>query len=172
MENKLPIATIEFEELGTVQLELFLDTPNSTNNFISLASKGYYDGLSMHRIIPDFVAQGGCPDGTGMGGPGYNIDGEFASNGFNNPHPHDRGSIAWARSMARNSAGSQFYITLADTHFLNEDYAVFGQVTSGLEVLDSLNELGTGRGTPKKTVTIKRVTIDTHGVDYPEPTHA
>ncbi|WOO87819.1 peptidylprolyl isomerase [Mollicutes bacterium LVI A0039] len=169
MEKKLPIATIEFEQLGTVKLELFLDTPNSTNNFISLASKGYYDGLSMHRIIPDFVAQGGCPNGTGMGGPGYTIDGEFPSNGFDNPHPHDRGVIAWARSMARNSAGSQFYITLGDTHFLNADYAVFGQVVEGLEVLDELNKLGTGGGTPIKPVTIKCVTIDTHGEVYPEP---
>ncbi len=171
MEQKLPIATIEFEGLGTVKLELFLDTPNSTYNFISLATKGYYDGLSMHRIIPDFVAQGGCPDGTGMGGPGYTIDGEFPSNGFANPHPHNRGAIAWARSMARNSAGSQFYITLADTHFLNEDYAVFGNTIEGLEVLDALNALGTGRGTPTQPVTIKSVTVDTFGETYPEPTH-
>lgn len=169
MENKLPNATIEFENLGEVKLELFLDTPNSTNNFISLASSGFYDGLTMHRIIPDFVAQGGCPNGTGMGGPGYSIDGEFKSNGFDNPHPHDRGTISWARSMARNSAGSQFYITLADTHFLNDDYAAFGRVISGLEILDKLNELGTQSGTPLAPVQIKKVTIDTHGVTYPDP---
>lgn len=171
MEQKLPIVTIEFADLGIVKLELFLDTPNSTNNFISLANSGFYDGLSMHRIIPDFVAQGGCPDGTGMGGPGYTIDGEFPSNGFENNHPHDRGTIAWARSMARNSAGSQFYITLADTHFLNEDYAAFGRVVDGIEILDSLNQLGTGSGTPKQPVTIKSITVDTHGVTYPQPIH-
>lgn len=170
MSKKLPQALIQVEGFGDIRLELFLDVPNSTNNFISLASKGYYDGLTMHRIIPGFVAQGGCPDGTGMGGPGYTIDGEFASNGFDNPHPHDRGTIAWARSMARNSAGSQFYITLDDVHFLNKDYAVFGQVIEGLEVLDKLNEVGTNQGTPKQKVVISKVTIDTFGETYPEPT--
>ncbi len=171
MEKKLPTAIIQFEKLGNVQLELFLDTPNSTRNFISLASKGFYDGLSMHRIINDFVAQGGCPQGSGMGGPGYNIDGEFPSNGFANPHPHDRGVIAWARSMARNSAGSQFYITLADVHFLNEDYAVFGQVVDGFDVLDKLNALGTKSGTPKGAVIIEKITIDTHGESFEDPIH-
>ncbi len=172
MEKKQPIATIEFEGLGVVKLELFLDTPTSTNNFISLATKGFYDGLSMHRIIPGFVAQGGCPLGTGTGNPGYSIDGEFPSNGFANPHPHNRGAIAWARSMARNSAGSQFYIALDDVHFLNEDYAVFGQLIEGDEVLDKLAELGTQGGNPLANVTIKSVTVDTFGETYPEPEHA
>ncbi|MGL5021126.1 MAG: peptidylprolyl isomerase, partial [Mycoplasmatales bacterium] len=100
-----PIATINIKEIGTIKVELFLDVPNSTANFVELATNGYYNGLTMHRIVSDFVAQGGCPQGSGTGGPGYGIDGEFISNGFNNPHSHDKGSIAWARSMARNSAG-------------------------------------------------------------------
>ncbi len=172
MEQKLPRVTINFKEIGSVDIQLFLDTPNSTYNFISLANKKFYNGLTMHRIINDFVAQGGCPDGTGMGGPGYSIDGEFKSNGFNNEHEHKRGVIAWARSMARNSAGSQFYITLADVDFLNEDYAVFGQVIDGLEVLDKLNELGTTSGKPKTEVIIESVIVDTHGIEYPQPNHA
>ncbi len=169
MDKKLPQATIEFEGYGRVVLQLFLDTPNSTHNFISLASKGFYDGLTMHRIIPGFVAQGGCPDGTGMGGPGYTIDGEFPSNNFANPHPHNKGTIAWARSMARNSAGSQFYITLADVNFLNDDYAAFGEVIEGLDVLEQIEMVGTQEGTPTTQVTITKVSIETFGEEYPEP---
>jgi len=162
------IATIKIKNLGTMEFELFMDTPNSTANFVSLASSKYYDGLSMHRIVTDFVAQGGCPDGTGMGGPGYNIDGEFKSNGFDNPHSHVKGSIAWARSMARNSAGSQFYITLGDTSFLDEDYACFGKIISGEEVLGKLNELGSNSGAPQDMVVIESVTINTNGIEVPE----
>lgn len=154
------IATIEIENIGSIKVELFPDTVNSTNNFISLANDKYYDGLSMHRIIPGFVAQGGCPLGTGTGGPGYNIDGEFKSNGFDNPHSHIKGAVAWARSMARNSAGSQFYITLDEVPHLDADYAVFGQVVDGMDVLDKLNALGTNRGTPKEAVKIKTITIE------------
>lgn len=164
--NKI-IAEIKIKDLGTMEFELFLDTPISTGNFIHLAEKKFYDGLSMHRIIPDFVAQGGCPLGTGTGGPGHNIDGEFKNNGFDNPHSHNKGAIAWARSMARNSAGSQFYITLADTLFLDEDYAVFGQLISGEEVLEKLNELGTQQGTPIKNVIIESVLINDNGVEIP-----
>lgn len=159
---KNPIVTIKFN-IGEMKFELFRDTPNSTNNFISLASEGFYDGLTMHRIIPSFVAQGGCPEGTGTGGPGYAIDGEFKSNGFNNPHSHNRGAIAWARSMARNSAGSQFYITLDSTPHLDGDYAVFGRAIEGLEVLDLFDEIGTGNGRPKKNVVIESVTVDLQG---------
>ncbi len=157
-----PIVTVEFS-IGTMKFELFSDVPNSTSNFVSLAESGFYDGLSMHRIITGFVAQGGCPDGTGMGGPGYSIDGEFASNGFNNPHSHNRGALAWARSMARNSAGSQFYITLDSTPHLDGDYAVFGRAIDGLEVLDLFDEVGTGNGNPKKPVIINKVSVDLNG---------
>ncbi len=159
-----PIATIKFN-IGEMKFELFSDVPNSTSNFVSLASDGFYDGLSMHRVITSFVAQGGCPDGNGMGGPGYSIDGEFSSNGFNNPHSHNRGVIAWARSMARNSAGSQFYITLDNTPHLDGEYAVFGRAIEGLEVLDLFDEYGSGNGKPSKMITIESVTIDLNGCE-------
>ncbi len=164
---KNPIVTIYFN-IGEMKFELFRDVPNSTNNFVSLASEGFYDGLSMHRIITGFVAQGGCPLGTGTGGPGYAIDGEFASNGFNNPHSHNRGAIAWARSMARNSAGSQFYITLESTPHLDGDYAVFGRAIEGLEILDLFDEYGSGNGKPKKPITIEKVTVDLQGEEIEE----
>lgn len=167
--NKInPEAIINIKGFEEIKVELFLDVPNSTANFISLAQSGFYNGLSMHRIIPGFVAQGGCPEGTGTGGPGYSIDGEFKSNGFNNPHSHDKGAIAWARSMARNSAGSQFYLSLDDTKFLDDDYAVFGKVTNGIEVLDQLAILGSESGTPTSDVTIESITIETNGFDIPE----
>ncbi len=153
-------AEIFFKNIGKIKLEFFADVENSMINFLSLASRGFYDGLKMHRIIPNFVAQGGCPDGTGLGGPGYTIDGEFASNGFQNLHKHEKGVIAWARSMARNSAGSQFYLTLGDIPHLDGDYAVFGKVVEGFEVLDSLNELGTRNGTPKYDVIIEKVVVE------------
>lgn len=157
-----PIVTIKFN-IGEMKFELFSDVPNSTSNFVSLANEGFYNGLSMHRVITGFVAQGGCPDGTGMGGPGYSIDGEFASNGFNNPHSHNRGVIAWARSMARNSAGSQFYITLDKVPHLDGDYAVFGRAIEGLEILDLFDEYGSGNGKPKKNIVIETVTVDLNG---------
>ncbi len=158
-----PIATIKIKEIGTMEFELFMDVPNSTANFISLANEGFYTGLSMHRIVTDFVAQGGCPTGTGTGGPGYNIDGEFESNGFTNSHSHKPGVISWARSAARNSAGSQFYITLADASFLDGDYAAFGQIIKGQEVLELLNDLATGSGTPQSLVIIESVEINENG---------
>ncbi len=163
-----PIATIKIKDIGTMTYELFMDVPNSTANFVSLATSGFYNGLSLHRIIPDFVAQGGCPEGSGMGGPGYSIDGEFPSNNFDNPHSHVKGSLAWARSMARNSAGSQFYMTLADTSFLDNDYAVFGKILTGEDVLDTLNTFGTQRGTPTQAVFIEEVTIDLNGANVPD----
>lgn len=163
-----PIATVTIKDKGVMKFELFLDVPNSVANFVSLAESKFYDGLNMHRIIPSFVAQGGCPEGSGMGGPGYNIDGEFASNGFANPHSHDKGVIAWARSMARNSAGSQFYITLDATPFLDADYAVFGKIIEGEEVLELLDAVGTQRGTPTENVIIESVTIDRNNAEIPE----
>ncbi|MFV0499371.1 MAG: peptidylprolyl isomerase [Bacilli bacterium] len=160
MEN--PVVTIKFN-VGEIKLELFNDVPNSTNNFLNLANEGFYDGLKMHRVIPGFVAQGGCPLGTGTGGPGYSIDGEFLSNGFNNPHQHNRGVIAWARSAARNSAGSQFYITLENTPHLNNDYAVFGRAIDGLEILDIFDEYGSSTGICTKEIIIENVSIDLKG---------
>ncbi len=156
---KNPVVTIKFN-IGEMKFELFRDVPNSTANFVSLAKKGFYDGLKMHRVIPGFVAQGGCPEGSGMGRPGYSIDGEFKSNGFDNPHSHNRGIIAWARSMARNSAGSQFYITLEKTPHLDKDYAVFGRAIDGLEVLDLFDEYGSNNGTPTKEIIIETVSVE------------
>lgn len=164
---KNPVITIKFN-IGEMKFELFRDVPNSTNNFISLANKGYYDNLTMHRVITGFVAQGGCPDGTGMGGPGYSIDGEFKSNGFNNEHSHNRGVIAWARSMARNSAGSQFYITLEKVPHLDGDYAVFGRAIDGLEVLDLFDEYGTNSGKPTKNIIIESVSVELFGEEVDE----
>lgn len=163
-----PIATVVVKDKGTMKFELFLDTPISTANFISLAESGFYNGLSFHRVIPGFVAQGGCPQGTGTGGPGYNIDGEFAANGFENPHKHNRGVLSWARSMARNSAGSQFFITLAETPFLDGEYAVFGEIIEGEEVLDFFETIGTNSGRPKEITYIESVTIDHNGCDIPQ----
>ncbi len=164
----MPIATIKLENLGEMKFELFLDTPISTANFISLAESGFYNGLTFHRVIPGFVAQGGCPTGTGTGGPGYTIDGEFASNGFENPHKHEAGVLSWARSMARNSAGSQFFVTLAPTPFLDGDYAVFGQIVSGHEFLEHFEGIGTNSGRPTEIVTISSVEIDRNGCEIPE----
>ncbi len=166
--TKNPIAIINVENLGEMKFELFLDTPISTANFISLAKSGFYNGLTFHRVIPGFVAQGGCPQGTGTGGPGYNIDGEFSANGFDNPHLHEKGVLSWARSMARNSAGSQFFITLAATPFLDGEYAVFGKIISGEEHLSFFEAIGTNSGNPKQIMTITSVEIDENGCEIPE----
>ncbi len=163
-----PIATILLNDNREMKFELFMDTPNSTANFISLAESGFYDGLNFHRVIPDFVAQGGCPLGNGTGGPGYTIDGEFNSNGFDNTHPHDKGVLSWARAMARNSAGSQFFITIGDAHFLDGDYAVFGKILEGEEHLEMFNSIGSNSGNPSEIVIIEKVIIDKQGNDIPK----
>lgn len=163
-----PIATIKLKDIGEMEFELFLDTPNSTANFISLAENKFYDGLTIHRLVKDFVAQGGCPDGTGMGGPGYTIDGEFSSNNFENPHSHIKGVLSWARSMARNSAGSQFFITLNDVKFLDPDYAVFGQIIKGEEILDILNNTEVQGENPISKIIIESVLINRNNNIIPE----
>lgn len=163
-----PIAIIKLKNKGNMKFELFLDTPNSTANFISLAESGFYNGLNFHRVIPGFVAQGGCPDGTGMGGPGYTIDGEFSANGFANPHLHETGVLSWARSAARNSAGSQFFITIGAANFLDGDYAVFGKILEGEEFLDSFNKIGTNSGTPKENIVIEEIIIEKNNNEIPK----
>jgi len=164
-----PKAIIKIKDIGEMEFELFLDTaPNSASNFIHLAMDNFYDGISVHRIIPGFVAQGGCPNGTGMGGPGYTIDGEFSSNNFDNPNKHIKGALSWARSQARNSAGSQFFMCLDDVHFLDPDYAVFGKILKGEEILDELAKLGTEGGKPTKEVYIEKVSINLEGNEKPE----
>lgn len=154
--------------------ELYPDiAPNTVNNFISLIKKGYYDGLIFHRVIRGFMIQGGCPDGTGMGGPGYQIKGEFAHNGFVNELSHTPGVLSMARSMAPDSAGSQFFIMHKTSPHLDGEYAAFGKITEGLDIVNKIAETATDYSDrPLEDQVIKSMTVDTMGVDYPEPTHA
>lgn len=163
-----PIVTIELENKGVIKLELYPEiAPNTVNNFLSLIDKGYYDGLSFHRVIPGFMIQGGCPNGSGVGGPGYVIKGEFSDNGFNNPLKHERGVISMARTNAPNSAGSQFFIMVKDSSFLDKQYAAFGKVIEGMEEADKIVAVDTDRNDkPLTPQVMKKVTVDTFGVVY------
>jgi len=171
MSNTNPIVTIETSNNTTIQVELYPEiAPISVNNFISLIQKGYYDGLSFHRVIPGFMIQGGCPDGTGMGGPGYSIKGEFSSNGFKNNLIHSEGVLSMARSQSPNSAGSQFFIMTSDSPHLDGQYAGFGKVISGIEAcFDIVNVERNYSDMPKEPQIMTKVTVDTKSVDYPEP---
>ena len=144
--------------------------PISVNNFISLINKGYYDGLIFHRVIKGFMIQGGCPDGTGMGGPGYTIKGEFAQNGFENNLKHTEGVLSMARAMHPDSAGSQFFIMHKTSPHLDGAYAAFGKVIEGMDVVNAIAETATDwNDRPLEEQKIKSITVDTFGVDYPEP---
>ena len=169
-----PIVTIEMEDGGVMKAELYPDVaPNTVNNFISLIQKGYYDSLIFHRVIPGFMIQGGCPDGTGMGGPGYSIKGEFTGNGFQNNLVHDRGVLSMARTMAPDSAGSQFFVMVEKAPHLDGQYAAFGKVIEGMEVADAIvNAKRDWNDKPRQPQRMKKVTVDTFGVDYPEPEKA
>lgn len=171
MAEKNPIVTIQFEDGDSVQVELYPDiAPNTVNNFISLVNKGYYNGLTFHRIISGFMIQGGCPDGTGTGGPGYSIKGEFAMNGVENNLKHTKGVISMARSQMPNSAGSQFFIMHKDSPHLDGSYAAFGKVIEGMDVVDKIADTETNyNDSPLSPVIMKTVTVDTFGVEYPEP---
>ena len=167
-----PLVTIEMESGGKMVAELYPEVaPNTVNNFISLVKKGFYDGLIFHRCIPGFMIQGGDPTGTGSGGPGYQIAGEFASNGFQNDLKHDRGVLSMARTMVPDSAGSQFFVMVAPAPHLDGEYAAFGKVIEGMDAADAIvyadRDVYTDR--PKKDQRMKKVTVDTFGVDYPEP---
>jgi len=166
-----PIVTFEMENGGVIKAELYPEVaPNSVNNFISLVKKGFYNGLIFHRVIPGFMIQGGCPDGTGMGGPGYCIKGEFAGNRFPNDLKHDRGVLSMARAMSPNSAGSQFFIMVEKAPHLDGQYAAFGKVIEGMEVADAIVSAKTDRmDRPYEDQRMKAVTVETFGVDYPEP---
>ena len=166
-----PIVTIEMEDGGVMKAELYPDVaPNTVNNFISLIQKGYYGGLIFHRVIPGFMIQGGCPDGTGMGGPGYSIKGEFTGNGFQNDLVHDRGVLSMARTMAPDSAGSQFFVMVEKAPHLDGQYAAFGKVIEGMEVADAIvSAKRDWNDKPRQPQRMKKVTVDTFGVDYPEP---
>ncbi len=166
-----PVVTIEMENSKVIKAELYPDTaPNTVNNFISLISKGFYDGLTFHRVIYGFMIQGGCPEGTGCGGPGYSIKGEFSQNGFENNLKHTEGVLSMARSMMPNSAGSQFFIMHKAAPHLDGQYAAFGKVTEGMDVVNEIAECDTDfADKPLDAQVIKKITVDTFGVDYPEP---
>ena len=166
-----PVVTIIMENGDVMKAELYPEVaPNTVNNFISLVKKGYYDGLIFHRVIRGFMIQGGCPQGTGMGGPGYSIKGEFSQNGFKNDLKHTEGVLSMARSMMPNSAGSQFFIMHKAAPHLDGAYAAFGKVTEGMDVVNKIAEERTDYSDrPLKTQKIKSMTVDTFGVEYPEP---
>ena len=165
-----PIVTFETNQ-GTIKAELFPDVaPNTVNNFISLVKHGFYDGLIFHRVSPGFMIQGGDPQGTGMGGPGYSIKGEFIMNNFNNELLHKRGVLSMARSQSPNSAGSQFFIMVDDAPHLNAQYASFGQVIEGMEAVDKIVAAQRDyNDRPLENQIMEKVTVETFGVDYPEP---
>ncbi len=166
-----PTFKITMENGSVMEGELYPEiAPQSVYNFIDLANHNFYDGLIFHRVIPGFMIQGGCPDGTGMGGPGYCIKGEFFFNGVKNELKHKRGVLSMARSQSPNSAGSQFFIMHENAPHLDGQYAAFGKVTSGLEVVDAIAGVRTGmQDRPLEEQKIASITVDTHGETYPEP---
>ena len=166
-----PIITITMENGDVMTGELYPEVaPNTVNNFISLIKKGFYDGKIFHRVIPGFMIQGGCPDGTGMGGPGYTIKGEFSQNRFPNDLKHTPGVLSMARAMHPDSAGSQFFIMHETSPHLDGAYAAFGKITEGLDVIDKIANVPTDfRDKPLEKQMIATITVDTFGVDYPEP---
>ena len=168
-----PIFTITMADGKVMKGELYPDkAPNTVNNFISLANKGVYDGLIFHRVIPGFMIQGGCPNGNGMGGPGYEINGEFSANGFKqNDLLHTTGVLSMARTMAPNSAGSQFFIMVAPAPHLDGQYAAFGQVTEGQDIAIDISRVPRNmmNDKPKKDQVIQSIRVDTQGVEYPAP---
>ncbi len=169
--NKNPVVTIEMENGDIMKAELYPEiAPNTVNNFISLINKGFYDGVIFHRVISGFMLQGGDPDGTGMGGPGYSIKGEFTNNGFKNDLKHDRGVLSMARTMIPDSAGSQFFIMHKRSPHLDGEYASFGKIIEGLDVVDKIADTATAPGDrPYEDQRMSRVTVETFGVNYPEP---
>ncbi|MGN1314297.1 MAG: peptidylprolyl isomerase [Lachnospiraceae bacterium] len=166
-----PIVTITMEDGSVMKAELYPEiAPVSVNNFISLIQKNFYDGLIFHRVIRGFMIQGGCPDGTGMGGPGYSIKGEFDQNGFSNPLKHTPGVLSMARAMHPDSAGSQFFIMHKNSPHLDGAYAAFGKIIEGMDVVDHIAETETDYSDrPLKPQRIQTITVDTFDVDYPEP---
>jgi peptidyl-prolyl cis-trans isomerase B (cyclophilin B) len=171
-DNKLPIATITIKDYGTVKVELYPEyAPNTVNNFISLANKDFYNGLKFHRIIKEFMIQGGDPKGNGTGGPDYNIKGEFPNNGFKqNTLKHTEGILSMARSSQKDSAGSQFFIMTKEAKHLDGDYAAFGKVIEGMDIVHKVEAVQTsGEDKPVKDVVIESIKVDTNGVEYKDP---
>ncbi|MEF9840000.1 MAG: peptidylprolyl isomerase [Lachnospiraceae bacterium] len=169
-----PIVTFEMMNGDIMKAELYPEiAPNTVNNFISLVQSGYYDNLNFHRVIKGFMIQGGCPDGTGMGGPGYSIKGEFKQNGFQNDLAHEPGVLSMARSSHPDSAGSQFFIMHKNSPHLDGAYAAFGKVIEGLDIVDKIAETKTNRSDqPLEKQQLKSVSVDTKGVEYPAPEKA
>ena len=166
-----PIVTITMENGGIIKAELYPEiAPNTVNNFIDLISRGFYDGVIFHRVIPGFMIQGGDPDGTGMGGPGYSIKGEFSRNGFKNELKHTKGILSMARTMDPNSAGSQFFIMAENAPHLDDQYASFGKVIEGIEIVDQIvNTKRDWNDKPYEDQVMKTVTVDTFGESYDAP---
>jgi peptidyl-prolyl cis-trans isomerase B (cyclophilin B) len=166
-----PIVTFEFANKDIVKAELYPEiAPNTVKNFISLINKGFYDGVIFHRVIEGFMIQGGCPNGNGMGGPGYSIKGEFNQNGFKNDLRHDEGVLSMARAMSPNSAGSQFFIMHKKSPHLDGQYTAFGKVIEGMNVVNKIATTKTGRmDRPVEDVKLNKVTVDTFGETYEEP---
>lgn len=171
MENKNPIVTFEMENGDVFKAELYPEiAPNTVRNFISLINHNFYDGVIFHRVIKGFMIQGGDPEGIGIGGPGYAIKGEFSANGFKNDLKHERGVLSMARSMMPDSAGSQFFVMHKDSPHLDGQYAGFGKVIEGMDVVDKIAETKTNfQDKPKQDQVMKTVTVETFGVDYDEP---
>lgn len=169
MQN--PVVTITMKDGGIIKVELYPDkAPNTVNNFISLVNHNFYDGLIFHRVISGFMIQGGDPEGTGMGGPGYSIKGEFSQNRFNNDLKHERGVISMARSMMPDSAGSQFFIMHQDAPHLDGAYAAFGKVIEGMDVVDRIAGTATDYSDrPREDQVMETVTVETFGQEYDEP---
>ena len=168
---KNPIITMTMENGGVIKAELYPEiAPNTVRNFVDLINRGFYDGLIFHRVIPGFMIQGGCPEGSGMGGPGYSIKGEFTSNGFKNTLKHSKGILSMARSMHPDSAGSQFFIMVANAPHLDEQYASFGKVIEGMEVADKIvAQKADMSDRPREDQVIKSVTVDMQGEDIKAP---
>lgn len=169
--GKNPEVNILMESGNSIKVELYPETaPNTVNNFICLAGKGFYDGLIFHRVIPEFMIQGGDPKGTGTGGPGYRIKGEFTANGFKNSLKHSRGVISMARSSHPDSAGSQFFIMHMDSSHLDGQYAAFGKVTEGMDEVDRIANVKTDyNDRPREEQKIKSIKVDLNGYEYKEP---
>lgn len=169
--KELPVAIMVVKDFGKVEIELYPHiAPNTVNNFISLANSGFYDGLTFHRVIKDFMVQGGDPEGSGMGGPGYKIKGEFSKNKFQNDLKHTEGIISMARSQNKNSAGSQFFIVTKTSPHLDGQYASFGKVINGMDILHEIENLETvANDKPIDDVIIESIKVDTKGISYDLP---
>lgn len=171
MEVKNPVATMEVENFGTIKIELYPElAPETVSNFIALSNRGFYDGLTFHRIVKDFMIQGGDPEGNGTGGPGYSIAGEFTKNGFKNDLAHTEGVLSMARSQNKDSAGSQFFIVTKDAPHLDGQYASFGKVIKGMDVVHKIENVETdSNDKPVKSVVIDSIKVDTKGEEYKAP---